>query len=90
MLRLIVGEPTTIGLGAEDLRHHVVPVRFGEVVELHGDLRVGLADPRGDVLGHDPRPVPHRVVDDRDLVFLVVVRPFQVLLDDLHGVRPAR
>lgn len=44
-----------------------------QLVELQIDLGIGLLlDTLGDALGHDPHPVPHRVVDERDLVLPVV------------------
>ena len=39
--------------GFEDLRHHVVPVRFGQVVELQVDFGIGLLDPLCDVFRHE-------------------------------------
>ncbi len=38
------------------------------------------------IFGNDTRSVVHRVVDQRDLIFLIVVCPFSILLNNLQRI----
>ena len=75
-------------LGLEDLRNDVIFVGTGAIEQLDGDLVVGLPDPCGNRLRHFARTVPHGVIDDGYLVFLIIIGPFQIFIDDLQRVFP--
>ena len=59
------------GLGAEHLDENVVLVVLGSVHQHHTDGRVEIAD-AGNGLGHASRTLPHRIIDDGDLMLLIV------------------
>lgn len=52
----------------------------------YSDRIVPLSDPFGDRFGKAPCPVPHGVIDNRDLVLLVIGCPFKVLVNNLQRV----
>jgi len=76
------------GLRLEHFRDHVVLVAAGDVEQLDGHIAVALRDPLGDPLSQLSRAVPHGVVKNRDLIFLIVVGPSQITLHDLQGIVP--
>jgi hypothetical protein len=45
-------------------------------------------DAFGQGFRHPARPVPHSIVQDRNLIFLPVRRPFQVGVHNLEGILP--
>ena len=76
------------GLGAEHFCSHIVEVAFGQIKNLYGYRRILQLDAQSNPFSQFPGAVPHGVVDNGNLVFLIIRRPLDILLYDLQGVFP--
>ena len=61
---------------------------MGDIEKLDGQMFIGGFNSGSDIFRHDSRTIPHSVINDRDLVFLVIRRPLQVFFDYLRRVLP--
>ena len=74
------------GFRFEDFRNDVVLVIDSGVKKFHCQRRIRFAQAFGDAFSHAARGIPHRIVNDGDLVFLVSFGPILIFGDDFQGI----
>ena len=74
--------------GFENFGDDVVLIVDGGVVQFDRQRRVGFEKASGNAFSHAARRIPHRIINDGDLVFLIFLGPFLIRFDDLQGIVP--
>ncbi len=73
-------------LRLKNFGNNVIGVGTGTIIQFYSDIAVAFLYATGNGLGHSAGAVPHGIVNDGYLVFLVVAGPFLVLFHNLQGV----
>ncbi|CCJ76068.1 hypothetical protein BN135_1132 [Cronobacter muytjensii 530] len=72
--------------GAKDVGKDFVFIAAGDVKDFHRHARIHFRNALGDSVRHQAGIVRHGVVENRDAIFLIIRRPFEVQLDNLRRV----
>lgn len=78
MLQPTVGEPTAMALGFKYFRHDFILIGLGNIEDLDDCIRALGMDFRSDLVGNGFCAVPHGIVGNGNLVFLVGISPLGV------------